>query len=40
MTEMDEMWPAYCALCDRGFSPRDASHFCSACIKAMDEDDY
>ena len=35
MIDPDE-WPAYCAMCDRGFNPRDAGHFCPACIKAYD----
>jgi hypothetical protein len=32
-------WPAYCALCDRGYNPIDASHFCRACNRALDEQD-
>jgi hypothetical protein len=39
-----DMWPAYCALCDRGFVPtsflpRGAQPVCDACTKAMNEED-
>ena len=37
--EDPDMWAAYCALCDRGFNPRDASHICPACNKALDKED-
>ena len=44
MTIDPDIWPAYCALCDRGFNPNDAAHLCGPCTRKINEegatDDY
>ena len=30
-------WPAYCALCDQGFNPINASHLCRPCNRMLDQ---
>jgi hypothetical protein len=32
-------WPAYCALCDRGYNPIDAGHICASCIAGLNDED-
>lgn len=39
MLDPSDLWPDYCANCDRGFIPENASHFCSACIKAFEKEE-
>lgn len=38
MLDDNDLWPAYCALCDRGFVPRNGSILCDACNEKDDDD--